>query len=968
MNFKNLSIALFFALICFGVNAQVSEGGTPLSFTRTHELTADVKTIQMPAVDVPALLKEDSLNVNKELPYRFGYNHFVFITPENSGEWTTLKHGERVWRMGIKCPDALSVNIAFAKFIIPEGAKLFVYSKDRGYVLGAFTSKNMQPDGQFGVDIVPGEEIVVEYNEPAKAAFKGQLNIFRITHAYRDLVKIAKAFGSSGNCHNNVVCPVGNPWTNEIKSVAMITVNGNGICSGALINNANQDGTPYFLTAHHCTSGGGTSTWVFRFNYQSPTCTPNANGPTGQTISGSTIKGDASGSDFTLLQLNSTPPSSYDVCYAGWSRSNVPPTSGAGIHHPSGDVKKISFITQGFDSTQWTGNGAKNHWFVQWSSGVTEGGSSGSPLFDQNHRIVGQLHGGASYCGASVGDLNDEYGKVFYSWDKMGNNANQRLQNWLDPNNTGLMFIDTYCPNLVGTPNLDAVSQELILPANGGCDTSFIPALIVSNAGLQTITTLTVSYSLDGNTIQYASFSNLSILTSGIDTLYLPQITYQAGNHSYATVITAVNNVADDVLNNNLTTGNFTSSSGDTYTLTVTTDDYGDETGFNVLDANNNIVYSIDAGTLGNNETSTHNFCLATGCYTFVATDVFGDGMCCNFGNGTFTLTNSSNFTIATGGAFGFNQSFPFCTTLNTNDAAVDAIIEPNGTQCVSAITPKIIIRNQGSQILSQLSISFQVDGGAPGNYSWSGSLAFNETDTVIIGVNTVNTGAHTITVYSYSPNGQADENTNNDTLSASFSYLQGNTVTLNLTTDDYPDETAWTVINTANNNVVAQSPQTPHPYLPNTTYKIELCLPNGCYKFIITDSLGDGICCANGEGSFTLLSPNASIMGSGAQFTDADTVGFCLPFVGVEENIASTLKVFPNPATGTLYLSFGEVIKESLVVEIINAQGQLVQTANLQNANMASVSVANLPNGFYMVRVYGQKVKPFTTTVIVKN
>ncbi len=967
MNFKNLSIALLLALICFSANAQVSEGGTPLSFIRIHELGQDVPTVEMHKVDVGALMKEDSLGVDKAQPYRFGYNHYVFITPENSGEWTTLKHGERIWRMGIKCPDALSINITFAKFIIPQGAKLFIYSKDRGYILGAFTSKNMQPDGQFGVDIVPGEEIVIEYNEPAKAAFKGQLNIFRITHAYRDLFKVAKDVGrGSGNCHNNVICPVGDPWRDEISSVALIVVNGNGACTGALINNANQDATPYFLSAYHC--GTNVSTWVFRFNYQSTSCPNDVGAPTNQTISGATLRAGASGSDFTLLQLNSTPPSSYNVCYAGWSRSNVPPTSGACVHHPSGDVKKISFSTEVFDSTQWTGNGTENHWFVQWSDGVTEGGSSGSPLFDQNHRIVGQLHGGASYCGAPTGSLNDEYGKTFYSWDKMGNNANQRLKNWLDPNNTGLEFIDTYCPNQVGLPNLDASADTLILPANGLCDTSYTPGLVVSNNGLQTIASLTVSYSLDGNTIQFASLSNLNIAQGTTDTVYLPQITYQSGNHTYAIVITAVNNVADDVPNNNATSGAFTSSSGDTYTLTITTDDYGDETGFNVLDENGTIVYSIEAGTLGNNVTSTYNFCLPEGCYTFVAIDVFGDGMCCNFGNGTFTLTNSSNFTIATGGAFGFEQLFPFCTTLNTNDAAVDAILEPNGTQCVSAITPKVIIRNQGQQPLTQLSISFQIDGNAPGNYLWSGGLAFNQTDTVIIGVNTITTGSHTITVYAYSPNGQQDENTNNDTLTSSFSYLQGNTVTLNLTTDDYPGENAWTVINTANNNIVAQSPQTANPYLPNTTYKIELCLPNGCYKFIITDSEGDGICCANGEGSFAILSPNAILMGSGGEFTDSDTVGFCLPFVGVEENIASTLKVFPNPATGTLYLSFGEVIKESLIVEIINSQGQLVQTANLQNANMASVSVANLPSGFYMVRVYGQKVKPFTTTVIIKN
>lgn len=966
MKFKSLFLALFFALMCLGVNAQESHGGKPLSFIRTNELKGTFHTLEMPAVDAVALMKEDEENVGKDMPYRFGFNHYGFYTPENCGTWTTLKTGERVWRLGIKCPEALSINIAFAQFVIPEGAKLFLYNKTRDYVLGSFTSKNMQPDGQFGVDLVPGDEIVVEYNEPAKAEFKGQLNIFRITHGYRDLFKIAKAFGDAGNCHNNVICPEGNPWRNEISSVALIVVNGSGACTGALINNANQDARPFFLTANHCL-GGSVTNWVFRFNYQSATCTPSANGPTNQTVSGATLRASASGSDFALLELNSAVPQSYNVCYSGWSRSNVPPTSGACIHHPSGDIKKISFSTTAFDSTAWSGN-TENHWLVQWSDGVTEPGSSGSPMYDQNKRIVGQLHGGPSFCGASQSNLNDDYGKIFYSWNKMGNNANQRLQNWLDPSNTGLLTTDTYCPGQVALNTYDAKAVSVILPTNAACQSDFIPQLIVTNMGTQTITSLNISWVLDGGTAQSATINSLSIATNATDTIALPQITFGAGNHTYSATIVQVNGQADQGNTDNTASGNFTSTAGFTYNLTVTADDYAEETGFYIVDANQNEVFGVDPGTLAANSINNYNICLPAGCYTFIVVDAFGDGMCCDYGNGSFELTDGSSFVIASGGDFGYQQNFPFCTTLNTNDAAIDAILAPGGTQCYKLTEPVIIIRNQGSQPLTDVTIGYSLNGGTALTYTWTGNLVFNQTDTVTLPTFDSGTTPNVLTIYTYLPNNQADANTGNDTLDVSFAYFAGNAVTLNYITDDYPVENEWRILN-ANNTVVAQNPSiVPSAYLPASQYDIALCLPNGCYKFIITDSEGDGICCGSGDGSATLLTDNNDILGSVGQFADADTIQFCLPFVGIEEELAGSVNVFPNPATGNVYIVFGELVTENLTIELINTVGQVVKTTNVQNANMANVSVTGLANGFYMLRMYGEKTKPYTTTVVVKN
>ena len=204
----------------------------------------------------------------------------------------------------------------------------------------------------------------------------------------------------------------------------ILTSGGSRICTGSLVNNASQDLTPYFLTANHCL--GGNNSWIFMFNYESPSCS-NQNGPTNMTLSGSSLLANSSSSDVALLLLNESPPENYNVHFAGWDVSGNTPSIPVGIHHPSGDIKKISFD---YDNASNSGN----YWDVDsWDDGTTEPGSSGSPLFDgQTHRIIGQLYGGVASC-TNFG--YDTYGKTSVSW-------NLGLSEYLDPNNLGLNFID----------------------------------------------------------------------------------------------------------------------------------------------------------------------------------------------------------------------------------------------------------------------------------------------------------------------------------------------------------------------------------------------------------------------------------------------------------------------------------------------------------------------------------------------
>ncbi|MBZ0203133.1 MAG: T9SS type A sorting domain-containing protein [Ignavibacteria bacterium] len=447
-------LVVLFSLFIFSVsgslNAQISVAGTPYSFS--YNMENQFPTVTMPSFDVNLLLEQDRLeSAYKDIPPRFGNLFEVNLGFNNSGTWKTLDNGNKVWQLGIKSPGAFSINLIFNKFFMPPGASFYVYSSDRKMVLGAFTEQNNLPERVFSTAPVKGDYIILEYNEPAGSRIPAELQLSSVTHAYRDMfgTLITDDFGTSGSCNRNVVCPEGDPWRNQIRSAAMIIVGGTRWCSGSLINNTRNDGTPFFMSANHC--GTSVSTWVFMFQYQSATCTPNVDGPLTFTISGATLLANNSASDFTLMRLSSKPPASYNVYYAGWDRRDIAPSSGSGIHHPDGDIKKISFSGVPFTNGTWSGTPANSHWFVTWTaiSGgqvpITEGGSSGSPIYNQDKRFVGQLHGGASYCFAPVGSLNDLYGKFSLSWD-YGTTPSTQAKYWLDSINTGAQFIDGYDP------------------------------------------------------------------------------------------------------------------------------------------------------------------------------------------------------------------------------------------------------------------------------------------------------------------------------------------------------------------------------------------------------------------------------------------------------------------------------------------------------------------------------------------
>lgn len=437
----NLRLSVFFALLVMWATA-LSGAGVPQPLAQNAQSLGAVERVPMPKMD-NSLLEARAQVLDAAGPFHFAEAIEVALTPWDSGTWEWLPDGTALWRLLVESPEARSLNLGFTQYAMPAGGQLFLYSADYKSVLGPFTDEYNQPHGQLWTPLVPGSELVVEVQLPGEEIGNLKLVLGAVNHGFRD---IGGSANKSGSCNVDVVCPQGDAWRDQIQSVAVYGTGGTRFCTGALVNNTAQDGRPFFLTANHCgiTESNAASVVVY-WNYQNSTCrTPGSaasggagNGSLTQFNSGAVLRARNAESDFTLLELSTPVARAVNPFFAGWDRSGANALTSVAIHHPNGEEKRISFENDPTTITSYLqaavpGNGTHLR-VADWDLGTTEPGSSGSPLFDQNKRIVGQLHGGYAACG---NNLDDWYGRFSISWTG-GGTSSTRLRDWLDPLNTG---------------------------------------------------------------------------------------------------------------------------------------------------------------------------------------------------------------------------------------------------------------------------------------------------------------------------------------------------------------------------------------------------------------------------------------------------------------------------------------------------------------------------------------------------
>jgi lysyl endopeptidase len=321
-------------------------------------------------------------------------------------DWTVQPDGTRTWSVSITSQGGLGIRLHLESLNLPPGGRLLLYSGSRPDLAPLITTY-ADLDGQHDLwmQTVFSDQVTLTCQVPAADVPAVSFQIAELSHLFA--VPKVGDYTKEGTCHNDVTC-YGN-WASEAAGVARISFieSGNSyLCSGCLLA-ANSSSSEFFLTAHHCvTSGNVASSVEFFWLYQTATC--NGAAPdistVPQTGGGGDLLAGSSGDDFSFLRLRRMAPAG--VSFLNWSTD--PPSANETltcIHHPDGSYKRISFGKY-YDSDA-------DFWAVQWYSGVTEGGSSGSPLFNANHQVIGQLNGGFGGPGSSCNDPSapDQFGR-----------------------------------------------------------------------------------------------------------------------------------------------------------------------------------------------------------------------------------------------------------------------------------------------------------------------------------------------------------------------------------------------------------------------------------------------------------------------------------------------------------------------------------------------------------------------------
>ena len=468
--------------------------------------SADLATIDsrtLPRLDFTQIAREDQLKAvkNNDGGWRFAIPSDVDLTPRNSGSWKINADGSAQWRLQIIALDAAHLNFGFGRFAVPEGATLTIQRPDGKLAIGPYTSADQTPSGQLWTPILLGDRAVLVLDVPTGRIEQVDLQLIRASQGYRGFGHSSVGY-KSGSCNMDVACLAANDtWNNPRGAAGAYTKAGVDTCTGSLVNNTNNDRRLLFATAAHCTvTAANVASVLVYWRFENPICRQPGSPESGQPISkpnttsagltwlastnnpfsGSTPA--ATRSDWTLIELAAPTGPDIELYWAGWDRRGtgtpvtacVDPVNGgtqteglcAGIHHPAVDEKRITFVDRDYAVGNISG-ATGVHWHAYWARfppivanlpvqstpvpGVTEPGSSGSPLYSADKRLIGVLSGGPSACGSTGENLADFYGALFHSWEGVGVGASCSLtpplattcmRPHLDPAGANPEFID----------------------------------------------------------------------------------------------------------------------------------------------------------------------------------------------------------------------------------------------------------------------------------------------------------------------------------------------------------------------------------------------------------------------------------------------------------------------------------------------------------------------------------------------
>ena len=513
----SMVLLIAFGLISIQANAQRAKGGVPPTFSLKKEAQAlpTQAYAKMPVkFSVTELLAEDEFNARNEISRpRIAKLINADMNMENSGVWEELPNGQRVWRLAIEAVGAKALILNYDEFYLPAGSQLFLYNKQKNQVIGAYDNTTNRRGTHFSTPLVAGDVTILEYVEPlAKTGDEPRISIKGVGYGYNH-ISVVDGEGNELNlnpaesnmqktttgCYVNVICPDANSMRDQVTSVCQMTMlnsaeGGWMICTGTLVNNTANDKKPYIISAWHCYEGSTAQdmlSWQFYFFYESTVCATNtATLSNMEALVGAELRTSIplnGGSDGLLVELIEPIPNAWldgsdpnhRIVFSGWDRREIAPVNGFGIHHPNGVSKKIvkfgavslsgnaNFGTNGVTGTNsnWATTSVRHTDTNTTRYGCTEGGSSGSGLFNTTGLLMGTLSGGPTSTTCTSAASNT-YGALSAHWEKFGTSPANQMKMWLDPVCDGTAEICAPFPNNAGIDlSVDFVADRTTLNA-----------------------------------------------------------------------------------------------------------------------------------------------------------------------------------------------------------------------------------------------------------------------------------------------------------------------------------------------------------------------------------------------------------------------------------------------------------------------------------------------------------------------
>lgn len=330
---------------------------------------------------------------------------FVDLEVPEVGATAAATKNTRIWTGAVRSEGASALRIHFTDFALPEGAELYVYN-EHGEAFGPYTDRGRRNDGDFWSHTITGTTMLLQVRTPVGSG-DGFFTIAEVAHFGDNFAfaQVRQRSNAKDFCSYNANCVEANNGTDD--SVALYTFVQRPyvyICSGGLIADEGHSGTPYFLTANHCVSRRKVADTVETYFFFTAT-NGGCDGPLEQHTVGSSIVATNRTGDFTLLRLDGSAPEG--SAFLGWTTDEVAFSDETDLHrvsHPSGAPQAYSehLVDTGAGTcTSWP----RGSWIYSRDTvGATEGGSSGSPVVNNQNLVVGQLSGA---CGYNLNDVCD---------------------------------------------------------------------------------------------------------------------------------------------------------------------------------------------------------------------------------------------------------------------------------------------------------------------------------------------------------------------------------------------------------------------------------------------------------------------------------------------------------------------------------------------------------------------------------